>query len=500
MTMPDISLTSWAAIAAGAAFIGSTWRQISTWLSRLSDLVICRAMITGDAAKAVSSHVWQHGRRSPFAVRSFSGARSFVRPKKRIEVIGFEALSASAMLFWIGRAPLVVKRGGIQMDDCHYSGTANDNPLSVWFIRGTLDMDQLIEQGVASYNQSLSAATQAEGKPRRRFNVRRVGRSSLSGSELTTRSRDQKDSLPVDPSGSQGDLLKRVQSKEVRLLTWTPDELIEQGTDQPPFDLYPFPAATLDILPRIERWIAHETWFRSKGIPWRMGVLCTGLPGTGKSTFVRSVAIRFDLPLYVFDLSALDNASFTSEWREVQQNTPAIVLLEDLDAVFRGREFVAKVAANRDTLTFDCLLNTISGVGSSDGVLLFVTTNHAETLDPALGHMDTQGRSTRPGRIDQVIEFGAMEEAERRKLAAFILADYPEDIGVAVAAGEGETAAQFQDRCGQLALDRWREGKEPKGVEEPPPHPPSRPTVSEYVASGGVIYAGFKGLKPSDSP
>lgn len=108
----------------------------------------------------------------------------------------------------------------------------------------------------------------------------------------------------------------------------------------------------------------------------------------------------------------------------------------------------------KDSLSFDCLLNTISGVGNSDGVLLFITTNNLDKLDSALG-TETEGKSSRPGRIDKILFLGLMQEPERRKLANLILEDFPEIIEEVVKLGEGETAAQFQDRCAQLALKKF---------------------------------------------
>ncbi len=171
---------------------------------------------------------------------------------------------------------------------------------------------------------------------------------------------------------------------------------------------------------------------------------------------MRNVAVRHDLPVYTFDLGTYDNRSFAEDYKTVMQNAPAIALMSDIDAIFKGRINVAVQGKQREGLTFDCLLNTISGVGSSDGVLLFLTTNDLASVDPALGIPTNGGtHSTRPGRIDKVIRMGPMGESERRKLAAIILSDYPDLIDATVRAGEGEMAAQFQERCAQLALEHW---------------------------------------------
>ncbi len=458
MDFPSLSLTSWAGIAAAFAMLGGAWVRVFSVIRWVSGFVICRISVKDEAARAVMAAVWLKGRRSPFGTRIFGGARAYVQPKKRIEVVGFETVSQTPMLFWFGHVPVLVCFGGGGQDVNTYNGEIGVVQLS--FIRGMLDIDAFVERAVDAFNQLTAARANGAETPRKRFNVYRISRarngeqSNGRDAEAGTKSGNSVYSTPSSPSSD--DILKRLMHNELRLITWTPSDLVERSNDQPPFDLYPYPADPLSVLPEIERWLKSESWFRSKGVRWSRGILLHGPTGTGKSTFVRSVAIRFDLPLYVFDLASLDNRSFSDEWRTVQTNTPAIILLEDLDAIFHQREFVATTSVNRDTLTFDCLLNTISGVGSSDGILLFVTTNNLAHLDPALGvPTNGHGRSTRPGRIDRTVYLGPMEELERMKLAQFILSDYPHLVDSTVAAGQGETSAQFQERCAQLALSEF---------------------------------------------
>jgi ATP-dependent 26S proteasome regulatory subunit len=83
-------------------------------------------------------------------------------------------------------------------------------------------------------------------------------------------------------------------------------------------------------------------------------------------------------------------------------------------------------------------------------VFSIMTTNHIDKLDPALG-VPTNGKSSRPGRMDRAIYMGTMAQDERRALAQLILADFPERIEQTVREGEGETPAQFQDRCALVA-------------------------------------------------
>ena len=69
----------------------------------------------------------------------------------------------------------------------------------------------------------------------------------------------------------------------------------------------------------------------------------------------------------------------------------SILLIEDIDKVFAGRENVSDKA----NITFSALLNCLDGAFYKHGLITIITTNHIEKLDEAL---------LRTGRIDNKIE------------------------------------------------------------------------------------------------
>jgi chaperone BCS1 len=182
------------------------------------------------------------------------------------------------------------------------------------------------------------------------------------------------------------------------------------------------------LLADARAFLASEPWYGARGIPWRRGYLLYGPPGTGKTSIIRALASELDLDLSIVSLASdrLDDVKFCT----LLGSAPArsILLIEDVDAVFRQRN----AGDAGKGVTFSGLLNAIDGVMSQEGHMLFMTTNHAENLDPAL---------IRPGRVDWKCEIGF---AQGEQIARMFRAFYPErgDLaGAFVAALEGRAVA-----------------------------------------------------------
>jgi hypothetical protein len=187
---------------------------------------------------------------------------------------------------------------------------------------------------------------------------------------------------------------------------------------------------------------------------------------TGKTSLAKAIGQHLDLPIHFFDISGMSNYEFCKEWSNMLGSTPCIALIEDVDAVFNGRENVRNRNNNLDLLTFDCFLNCIDGVQNTDGLFLIVTTNRVELLDEALGKprtdKDPNGTniSTRPGRIDRAFELKKLDKDCRIKIAKRILSDCPEFIDKIVEKGEGDSPAQFVERLTQVALKHFWDNKD----------------------------------------
>jgi hypothetical protein len=105
----------------------------------------------------------------------------------------------------------------------------------------------------------------------------------------------------------------------------------------------------------------------------------------------------------------------------------------------------------------------LDGVERVDGIFTIVTTNDISKVDPALGQPrqlpdgTVEFISTRPGRIDKAVELTYMEPSDKKRMAVRILGDYPQQYREMLEFVDKypnlqETPAQFQERCGQIAL------------------------------------------------
>ncbi len=153
------------------------------------------------------------------------------------------------------------------------------------------------------------------------------------------------------------------------------------------------------------RFFARETWYAERAVPWRRGYLLYGPTGTGKTSLIRAAASELGLDLALVDLSKrwMDDG----ELRDALATAPrkAAIVLEDIDAAFKGRERGEAALG----LTFSGLLNALDGLAAQEGRIVFMTTNRKEMLDPAL---------VRPGRADLHLRIGYAGPAEAAALYA----------------------------------------------------------------------------------
>jgi mitochondrial chaperone BCS1 len=201
----------------------------------------------------------------------------------------------------------------------------------------------------------------------------------------------------------------------------------------------------------IEKFRASRKRYRHLGVPYHRGYLLYGPPGTGKTSLVSGLAAKFGMSLYAVNLTEFNDRTLKRAINDVPQN--AVILFEDIDCMKSGnwrteqRDRDRTVApatqgekndpADRFGVSLSGLLSVLDGFHAPQNVLFVMTTNHIESLDPAL---------LRPGRIDYKLFLGKAVEAQKIELYRrfFPEASEREARAFVEAHAFSETMAEFQ--------------------------------------------------------
>ena len=157
-------------------------------------------------------------------------------------------------------------------------------------------------------------------------------------------------------------------------------------------------------------FLNSKDWYEGLGIPYRRGYLLEGVPGSGKTSAILAIAGALEMNLFMLSLGTrgMDDDKLNNLLSQIPPRS--VVLLEDVDATFVGRD-MNKAAEGISAVTFSGLLNALDGAAAREGRILFMTTNHVDKLDPAL---------IRPGRADMRVHFGyAMQQQAEQMFLRF---------------------------------------------------------------------------------
>ena len=174
-----------------------------------------------------------------------------------------------------------------------------------------------------------------------------------------------------------------------KLRTVTRDELI-------------LPRKTLQLLERnVYGFIKQREQLRKLGMPIKKGLLFYGPPGTGKTHTIHYLASQ--LPDHTTLLITAEQVGLLDHYFQLARFLqPSIVVIEDVDLIARSRESMG--GACEESL-LNKLLNEMDGLREDAEVIFVLTTNRPQQLEAAI--------ASRPGRIDQAIEF-PLPDAEGR--------------------------------------------------------------------------------------
>ncbi|MFL5413126.1 MAG: ATP-dependent zinc metalloprotease FtsH [Myxococcales bacterium] len=144
------------------------------------------------------------------------------------------------------------------------------------------------------------------------------------------------------------------------------------------------------------------------------GVLLIGAPGTGKTLLARAVAGEANVPF--FSMSAAEfvemivgvgAARVRDLFKQAREHAPAIVFIDEMDAIGRARGQFAIGGSSEQEQTLNQILTEMDGFSSREGIIVLAATNQPDVLDKAL---------LRPGRFDRRVVVNLPDKTGREAI------------------------------------------------------------------------------------
>lgn len=198
------------------------------------------------------------------------------------------------------------------------------------------------------------------------------------------------------------------------------------------------------IVTDIEKFENNRDWYLTTNIRYKRGYCFYGPPGTGKTSISLALAAKLNRRVYTLSIKHLeDDQQLIACFSELKENS--IILLEDLDVLFNGRESVDH------KVSFSALLNCLDGALYKSGSLVIITANDINKLDSAL---------LRAGRVDLSIEIG---NPSPKEIAQYLTVFYNEQTPIDPKIFDGversmsyiqEICIQYKDKNVHTAINK----------------------------------------------
>jgi cell division protease FtsH len=242
------------------------------------------------------------------------------------------------------------------------------------------------------------------------------------------------------------------------------------GKDQPKVTFADVAGADEAVaeLQEIKEFLEAPGRFQALGAKIPKGVLLFGPPGTGKTLLARAVAGEAGVPF--FSISGSDfvemfvgvGASRVRDlFEQAKNNAPAIVFMDEIDAVGRHRGAGLGGGHDEREQTLNQLLVEMDGFDVRGGVILIAATNRPDILDPAL---------LRPGRFDRQVVVDRPDLTGRRRILEVHASGKPlaksADLDVLAKRTPGFTGADLANLLNEAAILTARRNLRQIGMRE----------------------------------
>lgn len=244
----------------------------------------------------------------------------------------------------------------------------------------------------------------------------------------------------------------------------------------------------------IETPIKHPEVFQKLGIKPPKGVMLYGPPGTGKTLLAKAVASETDAqfislngPEIMSKYYGQSEENLREVFKNAQEHTPAIIFIDEIDAIAPSRE---EVQGELEKRIVSQLLTLMDGLESRGEVVVIAATNRPDSIDPAL---------RRPGRFDREIEIGVPDRSGRKEVLQIHTRGMPlaEDVNLDHLADitYGYTGADIEALCKEAAMRALR--KLMPDIKKAKDMKLSTDILNKLLITGEDFHEGMSRVEPS---
>jgi len=206
----------------------------------------------------------------------------------------------------------------------------------------------------------------------------------------------------------------------------------------------------------VELPLRHPALFKAIGVKPPRGILLYGPPGTGKTLLARAVAnetgaffFLINGPEIMSKLAGESESNLRKAFEEAEKNSPAIIFIDELDAIAPKRE---KTHGEVERRIVSQLLTLMDGLKQRSHVIVMAATNRPNSIDPAL---------RRFGRFDREVDIGIPDAVGRLEILRIHTKNMKlaDDLDLEQVAAEthGHVGADLAALCSEAALQQIRE-------------------------------------------